>query len=248
MAIHYVHIGKSGGTALKHAIREAGKAAIAGSDATFDKEVPWDSPLGPVHLHGHGFKLKHVPEGDVTFFSIRDPASRFVSSFYSRLRQGMPRYFRKWSEEEEQAFKWFKTPQELALGLGKRRGKKRAQAEFAMQAIRHIRRPLSLWLGDVEHLRKKLPQIAYIARQETLDEDWTRIKTMLELPADLELPSDPVQAHRAPEDLDRSLNPKMMDALMDWYAEDYKLVALCDEVRPELIARVERGHSRSDAV
>lgn len=248
MAIHYVHIGKSGGTALKHAIREAGKAAIAGTDATFNKEVPWESPLGPVHLHGHGFKLKHLPDEDVAFFSIRDPASRFVSSFYSRLRQGMPRYFRKWSDEEEQAFKWFKTPQDLALALGKRRGKKRAQAEFAMQAIRHIRRPLSLWLGDVDHLRKKLPQIAYIARQETLEEDWQRIRSMLELPADLTLPDDPVQAHRAPEELDRTLSPKMVDALMDWYADDYKLVALCDQVRPELIARVERGRSRSDAV
>jgi hypothetical protein len=247
MAIHYVHIGKSGGTALKHAIREAGQAKVAQTGDTFDKEVPWDSPLGPVHLHGHGFKLKHVPDADVAFFSIRDPASRFVSSFYSRLRQGMPRYFRAWSDEEEQAFKWFDTPQDLALALGKRRGKKRAQAEFTMQAIRHIRRPLSLWLGDVEHLRKKLPQVAYIARQETLDEDWERIKTMLELPPDLELPSDPVQAHRAPEELDRTLTPKMVDNLKEWYAEDYKLVALCDEVRPELIARVERARSSSDA-
>ena len=248
MAIHYVHIGKSGGTALKHAIREAGQAAIAGTDAKFDKEVPWDSPLGPVHLHGHGFKLRHVPEGDVAFFSIRDPASRFVSSFYSRLRQGMPRYFREWSEEEEQAFKWFKTPQDLALALAKRRGKKRAQAEFAMQAIRHIRRPLSLWLGDADHLKQKLPQVAYIAQQETLDEDWQRIKAMLSLPADLELPSDPVKAHRAPEDLDRTLTPKMLDSLKDWYAEDYKLVALCEQARPELIAKIERVGTSSDAV
>ena len=31
----------------------------------------------------------------------------------------------------------------------------------------------------------------------------------------------------------------MMDALREWYAEDYEIVRLCDEVRPELIARAE---------
>lgn len=247
MAIHYVHIGKSGGTALKHAIREAGQAATA-PGAKFNKEVPWESPMGPVHLHAHGFKLVHVPDGDLAFFSIRDPASRFVSSFYSRLRQGMPRYFREWSEEEEQAFKWFKTPQELALALGKKRGRKRAQAEFAMQAIRHLRRPLSEWLGDPDLFRTKLSQVAYIARQETLDDDWERIKILLSLPSDARLPSDPVQAHRSPEDLDRTLTEPMVEVLKDWFADDYKVVAICDELRPELIARIEREPSPSDAL
>ena len=248
MAIHFLHIGKSGGTALKYAIRQAGKAALAGSDAKFDKLAPWESPLGTVHLQKHGFKLWNVPEGDYAFFSVRDPASRFISSFYSRLRKGMPRHHTEWSEGEAKAFGWFSTPQELALALAKRRGKQRAQAEFAMGAIKHIRRPIVSWIGDVDHLRKMLPQVAYIARQETLNDDWERIKALLQLPPDLELPSDPVQAHRTTGEVDRTLTPKMLDALREWYAEDYELLALCDEVRPELIARVERTASSSDAL
>lgn len=249
MPIHYVHIGKSGGTALKFAIRQAGKEALeaSGSATEFDKKAPWQGPSGTVHLQGHGFKLKHVPDGDEAFFSVRDPAARFVSSFYSRLRKGMPRHFTEWSEGEAKAFEWFPTPQELALALAKRRGKKRAQAEFAMNSIRHIRRPMTWWIGDVNHLREKLPQIAYIARQETLDEDWPRLKVLLALPPDLHLPSDPVQAHRTTGDIDRTLTPKMMDALRDWYADDYALLDLCEKTRPELIARVEGLAAKSDS-
>jgi hypothetical protein len=249
MAIHFVHIGKSGGTAIKFAIRQAGKEALGDAEpGRYFNKAPWQGPMGIVYLQGHAFKLKHVPDEDQAFFSVRDPAKRFVSSFYSRLRKGMPRHFTEWSEREAQAFEWFSTPQELALALAKRRGKKREQAEFAMNGIRHIRRPMRWWIGRVENLQKRLPQVAYIARQETLSEDWERIKTLLALPPELDLPSDPVNAHKSGEDVDRTLNRKMLDALRDWYAEDYKLLDLCDEVRPALIARVDelaRGTSTS---
>ena len=246
MAIHFIHIGKSGGSALKYAIRQAGKAALEGTDARFNKDAPWESPLGTVHLQGHAFRLSAVPEGDLAFFSGRDPASRFVSSFYSRLRKGLPRHFTEWSEGEAKAFEWFETPQDLAAALAKRRGKKRAQAEFAMTTIRHIRRPMTSWVGEVDHLREKLPQIAYIARQETLDDDWENIKTLLALPGDTALPSDPVQAHRNTGEIDRTLTPKMLDALREWYAGDYRLLELCDEVRPGLIERVKNMASDPD--
>lgn len=240
MAIHYLHIGKSGGTALKYAIRQVGMAAIEGTDAEFDKQAPWESPLGTVRLRPHRTTLTDIPHGDHAFFSVRDPATRFVSSFYSRLRKGMPRHHMEWSQGEAQAFEWFPTPQELALALSKRRGKRRAQAEFAMTTIMHIKRTLTSWLGTADELRRDLPKVAYIARQETLSEDWERIKVLLGLPSDAQLPSDPVQSHRTTGDIDRDLSPKMLDALRDWYAEDYAVLAVCEEVRPQLMAGVER--------
>lgn len=240
MAIHYVHIGKSGGTALKFAIRESARAALP-AKARFNKRTPWESPLGTVHLEGHGFRLRDVPDDAYAFFSVRDPATRFVSSFYSRLRKGMPRHFTEWSDAEAEAFAVFQTPQDLALALAKRRGKKRGEAEFAMNSIRHIRRPMTWWIGDAASLQARLPQVAYIVRQETLNEDWRRVKALLGLPGDVELPSDPVQAHRTTGEYDRTLTPEMLDALRRWYAADYELLELCDRVRPDMIARIDAG-------
>jgi hypothetical protein len=57
-----------------------------------------------------------------------------------------------------------------------------------------------------------------------------------------------VNAHKSGDDVDRTLNRKMINALRDWYEEDYKLLELCDEVRPALMARVDelaRGKTSS---
>jgi hypothetical protein len=236
VAIHFLHIRKSGGTAIKYALKQA--------NARSDEPLP--TPLGDLVLHPHSFRLEDVPEGDQAIFSVRDPASRFVSGFYSRLRKGAPRYNREWSSDERRCFAWFSTPQELAEALTKRWGPKRKKAEFAMNSIRHLRRPMVWWTGEVDEFRPRLGQILYIARQETLDDDFARLKRLLALPSDLELPSDPVQAHRFTGPNDRSLTPKMVDALREWYAADHALLQVCDEARPEMIARAESLDSSSE--
>jgi hypothetical protein len=227
VAIHFLHIRKSGGTAIKYALKQA--------NARSNEPLP--TPLGDLILHPHSFKLEDVPEGDQAIFSVRDPASRFVSGFYSRLRKGAPRYNREWSDAERRCFGWFSTPQELADALTKRWGPKRKKAEFAMNSIRHLRRPMIWWTGEAPEFSKRLSQVVYIARQETLDEDFARLKSLLDLPADLELPSDPVQAHRYTGPNDKSLTPKMVDALREWYAADYALLEVCEQARGEILAR-----------
>lgn len=236
MAIHFLHIRKSGGTAIKHALRQVTKGT--GKQLT--------TPFGELHNHPHSFRFGDVPEGDLAIFSVRDPASRFVSGFYSRLRKGAPRYNREWSDAERKCFGWFSTPQELADALTKRWGPQRKKAEFAMNSIRHLRRPMVWWTGPAPEFRKLLPQVLYIARQETLDEDFERLKKLLDLPPDLSLPSDPVKAHRFTGDNDRSLTPKMLDALREWYAKDYELLEVCEEARKEMFARVEGLSTTSD--
>lgn len=229
MAIHFLHIRKSGGTAIKYALRQAAKT----------HGDPLQTPYGALVHHPHGVRLDDLPPDDQAMFSVRDPASRFVSGFYSRLRKGAPRYNREWSDAERKCFGWFSTPQELAEALTKGWGPQRKKAEFAMKSIRHLRKPMIWWTGTADEFRSKLGRVLYIARQETLDEDFQRLKKLLDLPADLALPSDPVQAHRFTGDADRSLTPKMVAALREWYADDYALIEVCDEARKEMIARVE---------
>ena len=184
VAVHFVHIGKTGGTAIKHVLRPIFRAET-------------ETALGKVILHkGHTFKLADVPRGDKAIFCVRDPLSLFVSAFHSRLRKGQPKFYFEWSPAEAAAFERFPTPQSLAEGLGqRRRGDAHGGAAGDEGDPAHPRdpplpaaRPSTSW--------RTASQIAYIGRQETLDDDWQRIRALLELPEDIELPSDPKKSHR----------------------------------------------------
>lgn len=69
--LHFLHIRKTGGTALKNALRA--------------HPVTENCVL---HLHPHRIRLSDVPVGHRVMLATRDPVSRFVSGFGSRLRQG----------------------------------------------------------------------------------------------------------------------------------------------------------------
>jgi hypothetical protein len=142
VAVHFLHIGKTGGTAIKWALRHA--------------EVP-ETPWGPIELHRHAFKFDDVPRGDRVIFFVRDPIDRFMSGFYSRLSKGQPRYLYEWTEGERAAFEEFSTPQRLAAALGSDDEEERSRARRAARAIRHTR-PI-LYIGRLETLQADWKQI-----------------------------------------------------------------------------------------
>ncbi len=73
--VHVLHVGKTGGTALKHALIEHQETARY-----------------RLVFRGHEVGLAGVPVGERFMFLIRDPLSRFVSAFNGRLREDRPRY------------------------------------------------------------------------------------------------------------------------------------------------------------
>jgi hypothetical protein len=232
-----IHTGKTGGSAIKRALRTSGYAYWHEPDAAGTTPTPY----GPVQLHNHRFPLSQVPPDHYAFFFMRDPIKRFISGFYSRLDQGRPRYDFPWSENERKAFEAFPTPQSLAAALAGDDPEQRALAEWSMGQIGHLgfqRRRL----GPPAKIRERLDQIVYIGRQETLDDDWEKLKSILEIRADVELPTDPVLAHRrVDDDRDKTLDKAAKRALREWYARDYKLLKFCEEVR------LERGWAKPPA-
>ena len=137
-----------------------------------------------------------MPRCDKAIFCVRDPLSLYVSAFHSRLRKGQPKFYFEWSPAEAAAFERFPTPQALAEGLGSDDEETLKAAQQAMKAIQHIR-GIRRFLQSPEHVMEHRKQIAYIGHQETLDDDWQRIRALLELPEDIELPSDPKKSHRS---------------------------------------------------
>ena len=215
--VHYLHIGKTGGTAVKAALEAAA--------------APRRLRL---LLHPHKVTLKDIPGTESCFFFVRDPMKRFVSGFYSRQRQGRPRHNWAWTPEEEAAFKLFPTPNALAVSLTSEDQALRQAAADAMNSIRHVRDSLWRWLVDEAYLRTRRASVLFVGSQEHLEQDFAALTQMLDVRA--ELPKDEVHAHRNPTDLDRRLEETAIQNLRRWYERDYACLDLLASWFPNLPA------------
>ena len=199
--IHLLHVGKTGGTALKHAL------------------APHAEALG-LALHDHDVRLADLPLGDRAVVVLRDPAARFVSAFGSRRRQGRPRHDWPWTEAERRAFARFDTPNALAEALAA----DAPEARDAMAAIAHVNRPQTWWIGPADAFPEVRHRLLLVGRCERLDRDAARLSRLLGLARPLRLPADDVAAHRNPPGADRHLSPTARDVLRRWYAADHALL------------------------
>jgi hypothetical protein len=213
-AVHFLHIGKTGGTAVRAALE------------------PYLDERGIVY-HGHAVHLPDVPQGDFCCFFVRDPVTRFVSGFYSRQRKGQPRIYSPWTPDEERAFAAFTTPSELATALSAPSRRARKAAENAMRAIGHVRSSYWNWFVDEAYLSRRSDAILFVGAQEQLADDFERLKALLHIPSG-SLPNDDVAAHRNPSGLDTTLDAQAVENLRNWYARDYRFLALMVEQFPQL--------------
>ena len=211
--VHFLHIGKTGGSAIKYALREH-----------------LVSPRYQLQLRGHRIALSDIPPGDKAFFFLRDPVSRFVSGFYSRQRCGQPRRFVEWTPAERQAFTLFETANQLALALSSQDEREQQNAREAMRSITHLQTHYADWFGDQSYLLSRREDLFYIGFQETLSADFERLRTKLGLDPTVTLPEDEVNSHRNPSTVDKNLDCEATANLREWYADDYQYLALCHEL------------------
>lgn len=225
--VHFLHLGKTGGSAVKYAI----------------ETCPNPHAKYVVYLHPHETTLRDVPQGDQFFFFLRDPISRFVSGFYSRQRQGRPRYFMAWTPDEKIAFERFTSPNELAVALSSDDPRQKAAAEAAMNSILHLKDPYWSWFDSEEYFASRVPDLFFVGFQEQLAADFEVVKAKLDLPH-IVLPQDEVHAHRNPANLDKRLDERAVANLQERYAADFRFVEMCRELASKHEA-LRTGHGRS---
>jgi hypothetical protein len=213
---HFLHPGKTAGTAVKHALKNAPA-----------------SPRYDVELHTHGVRLRDLPQGDPFFFVVRDPVDRFISGFWGRQRQGRPRHNNPWSPDEAIAFARFTTPQALADALDGS-ADDHAAAVHALGAIDHVRTSYWYWFGDPDAFRRRSGDVLFIGYQETLDRQLPDLAQVLGLPS-LEVPHDDLAANRtassgrpSTDGLDAGARARMQA----WFSADYEFVDLCRSIAP----------------
>lgn len=207
----FLHVGKTGGTAVKAAL----KPHV--DDASF-----------AIDLRRHETTMMDLPPGTAFFFAVRDPVERFVSGFGSRQRHGAPRLNVPWTPDEDAAFSRFTTANELAEAIGT------PEADDAMRSIDHVRWSYWRWFRDEDAFLAREPDIFCILRQYDLARDFERLTARLGLTGKATLPTDDVKAHRNPPHLDRHLSELAIANLTKWYARDYDFLRLCDDVHARL--------------
>ncbi len=211
--VHFIHIGKTAGTALK----------TAASSKTFIWKNFRVTNGNLFIFQKHKFDLDEVRDNEFIFFVIRDPLKRFVSGFNSRLRMGRPRNYHPWLNGEEEAFRIFKTPNQLAESLSSTDEEIKESAKNAMYSILHVKHSYWFWFKDEQYLEARKKNILAILRQDHFTKDFERF--CKEQNVNLgKLPQDDVHAHRSPEGLDSSLSETATENLMKWYERDYQFL------------------------
>jgi hypothetical protein len=207
MRVHLLHIGKTGGNAVQHALRQAPAGAHS------------------FVFHPHAGRLPDVPRGERAIFMLRDPVDRFVSGFNSRRRRGRPLRNAAWDAAETAAFTTFAAANDLALALSASDAARRAAAGAAMRGIAHVRTSYADWLVSPAYLEERRADILWIGLTGRLAADFERLRRLLDLPAACRLPSDPVAAHRRLDSDDTRLDAEAAANIRAWYAADYAYLA-----------------------
>jgi len=213
---HFIHVGKTGGTAMKATLRAAP-----------------DDGAYTLFVHGHAQTLRHVPVGEKVVFFLREPLSKFASGFNYRQRQALPMFNIPWRPEETAAFAHFTTPNQLARSLSAEDAETSAKARAAMCGIHQVKDSVFRWFESEAYFLSRLDDILFIGFQEQLDADFEILKQRLGLPSKLLLPgsADPLyqQAPSPAEPLDQIA----VANLTDWYAADLRFYALCRKLREQ---------------
>lgn len=216
--MHFLHIGKTGGTAIKNAFVDR-----------YTQRKPWlfSNKNCTILFHGHKIKLTDVPEGEKVFFFVRNPLNRFVSGFYSRKLAATSRNG-SWSDTEVEVFNKFEKPNDLALALSSDDEMLRGLAVKGLNNMGHVRHSYWRWFGSKDYFLRRLDDILFVGRQETLNHDFERLKNIVG--ADVVLPRDDSKTHKTPEHLDKKLDDEAKNNLLEHYKTDYDFLNTLKEL------------------
>jgi hypothetical protein len=201
--IAFLHISKTAGTQIMHIIKQLKKLKIN------------------IIRHDHWVKLSDLPTNTKYFFSIRNPATRFVSGFYFRKRK------KNHSQHEKITFKHFEHANDLAENLFTE-GRIGVSARNAIQSIKHNAMLQVDWFQRYSYFELRPP--ITIIRQEHFNTDMQRLLELLNINLEISslLSNDSDVTHKNEyKDLPR-LSEKALKNLERWYLQDYMFYEMCE--------------------
>lgn len=213
--VHFLHIGKTGGTSIIYALK--------------NKEMPYITDNHILFSHPHKFCIDNTLKGEKVFFFIRDTIDRFISGFYARKNKDLPRYFNEWNSYEKKAFSTFSTPNKLAISLSSKNEDIRQKAIQAMNNISHVNTSYWDWFENKKYFLSRIHDIIFVGKQKTLSQDFEQLKKILNLPGSISLPESSINSHKNTDSVDKNLDPEAIKNLKNWYTRDYEFLKLLRE-------------------
>lgn len=151
----FLHIPKTGGSgvnALGRSLQEHG----------------FKSPC----VFSHGWKmeevLKHFPDIKISFV-LRDPLSRMISGFNSRLRQGRPTYNNIWTPAEAAAFNLFPSVGHLLDAMLAEDEFSKSAVAYTMRNVTHLRWNYGFYFKNTDTVRSNRSSFELIGTMDNMD-------------------------------------------------------------------------------
>jgi hypothetical protein len=218
--VHFLHIRKNAGTSIANSLIKKNQFKLF-NNVIIQNKVAF-------LLHNHGFTLVDVKDDEFCFFVYREPVSRYISGFNSRLRKGAPTNYNEWTKLEEKYFSIYNTAEELAVDLASNDSQSHERAKLALQSIGHINTFQLDWVRDLDYLRKRRKSVLFVARQKFLDQDLRLGFQQLGL--NWENANDDIESHAAPSNQNKKLSEQSIQIIKDWYSKDYELLDVLKEL------------------
>ena len=208
-SIAFLHIGKTAGTQIQHINQQL------------------ESYGSKIIKCNHDIKLKHLKNNIPYFFSIRKPATRFKSGFYSRKRKGQPRIYVEWTKYEAIAFQQFEHANDLAESLF-RNDKVGFNARAAIKSIRHTGMQQVDWFEGASVFEKRPP--LHIIRQENFEVDMQKLIRSVGLEVNVKdlISTDAKTAHKNEYKDTPELSQLAVENLEKWYIQDHYFYDQCE--------------------
>lgn len=211
--IHVFHIRKNAGSALNASFQSL-------SNGLFSNVVVLKRHV--FITHNHNFTICDVKKDEGFFVVLRDPVSRFVSGFNSRLRKGQPKNYNEWSFQERQSFQEFTNPNELAEALTSSDIDKKRRAKQAMESINHVKTYQKDWVSDILEIKKYDKKMVFLLRQENLSYSVKELLSTLDIKFEMIDKAD-IKAHVAKEGVS-PLTQLAKTNIIKWYSKDFELI------------------------
>lgn len=213
-----LHVGKTGGTYLRN---------LAHKDAYKQRNI-----VRCTHSDTLETTAKQYGDNRQLAFSFRDPAERFVSAFYSRQRQGRPRYQAVWTPGEAISFRYFETPQQILADLRSHSEVSRSASYFALAHIQHIKLGYVHYFQSATRLRleHKSGNILLCVETPKISENLHRISKALR---DLPISPSKDDLHANPKDVEK-LDEAARSTMRDHFREEYEIYEAAQQIAKDI--------------
>jgi hypothetical protein len=212
--LHFLHVAKAGGNTIEFAL----KNQTIKSGRKYTRNLFYVNKY-TIKKYRHVFKLSMFHKNSQYIFNVRDPISRFKSGFYSRKREGKPKYNKPHTFLERVAFRNFQHANDLAEALSDRNMLVRMNAILSMMAIGHVGAQLCTWF--TESLLKKQPPF-FVIEQDNLESSMKNLAEKLG-GAEFIFPDDEYEKHSNDYIGVPPLSDLARNNLAEWYAVDLRL-------------------------